>query len=72
MKCFADAALSFTGMSLMTELRATLCTVLDVVCKMASTLLNEIFVQPERDWARLSCMAAVIISSSFYTQAPLK
>ena len=70
--CFAGAALSFTGMSLRTELSATLFTVLGIVCKMASTLLNEIFVEPERDLARLACIAAVIISSSFYKQAPLK
>ena len=70
--CFAGAALSFTGMSLRTELSATLFTVLGIVCKMASTLLNEIFVEPERDLGRLACIAAVIISSSFYKQAPLK
>jgi GDP-mannose transporter len=72
MTCFAGAALSFTGMSLRTELSATLFTVLGIVCKMASTLLNEIFVEPERDLARLSCIAAVIISSSFYKQAPFR
>jgi len=72
MTCFAGAALSFTGMSLRTEFSATLFTVLGIVCKMASTLLNEIFVEPERDLARLSCIAAVIISSSFYKQAPLR
>ena len=70
--CFAGTGLSFTGMSLRTELSATLFTVLGIVCKMASTLLNEIFVEPERDLARLSCIAAVIVSSSFYKQAPLK
>jgi GDP-mannose transporter len=70
--CFAGAALSFTGMSLRTELSATLFTVLGIVCKMASTLLNEIFVEPERDLGRIACIAAVIISSSFYKQAPLK
>jgi len=72
MTCFAGAALSFTGMSLRTEFSATLFTVLGIVCKMASTLLNEIFVEPERDLARLSCITAVIISSSFYKQAPLR
>ena len=70
--CFAGTVLSFTGMSLRTELSATLFTVLGIVCKMASTLLNEIFVEPERDLARLSCITAVIVSSSFYKQAPLK
>lgn len=70
--CFAGAALSFTGMSLRTELSATLFTVIGIVCKMASTFLNEIFVEPERDLARLLCIVAVIISSSFYKQAPLK
>ena len=72
MTCFAGTALSFTGMSLRTELSATLFTVLGIVCKMVSSLLNEIFVEPERDLARLSCIAAVIISSSFYKQAPLR
>ena len=70
--CFAGAALSWTGMSLRTELSATSFTVLGIVCKMASTLLNEIFVEPERDLARLTCIVTVIISSSFYKQAPFK
>lgn len=46
-------------------------TILGVVCKMASTLLHEIFVEQERDFTQLSCIAAVIISSSFHKQAPL-
>ena len=70
--CFAGAALSFTGMALRTELSATMFTILGIVSKMASTLLNEIFVEPERDSSRLFCIAAVIFSSSFYRQAPLR
>ena len=70
--CFAGAALSFTGMSLRTELSATLFTVLGIVCKMGSMLLNEIFVESERDLTRLLCIIAVIVSSSFYKQAPIK
>lgn len=70
--CFAGTALSFSGMSLRTELSATMFTILGILCKMGSTLLNEIIVDPERDVARLSCVAAVIISSSFYKQAPFK
>ena len=70
--CFAGAALSFTGMSLRTELSASLFTILGIVCKMASTLLNEAFIEPERDPLRLSCVAAVILSSSLYKQAPLR
>ena len=70
--CFAGAALSFTGMSLRTELSAASFTVVGIVCKMASTLLNEIFIEPEQDLVRLSCIGAVIISSAYYKQAPLK
>lgn len=70
--CFAGAALSFSGMALRTELSATMFTILGIVSKMASTLLNEIFVEPERDLSRLFCIAGVIFSSSFYGQAPLK
>jgi GDP-mannose transporter len=70
--CFAGTVLSFTGMSLRSELSATSFTVLGIVCKMASTLLNEVFVEPEQDFIRLSCIAAVIVSSSFYRQAPVR
>lgn len=70
--CIAGSALSFTGMSLRTELSATSFTILGIVCKMVSTLLNEIFVEPERDPWRLVCIATVIVSSSFYRQAPLR
>lgn len=70
--CVAGAVLSFTGMSLRKELSATLFTVLGIVCKMASMLLNELFVEPEKDSARLLCVGAVIVCSSFYKQAPLK
>ena len=70
--CVAGAALSFTGMSLRSELTATQFTIMGIICKMASTLLNEIFVEPERDLPRLLSLAAVIVSSSFYKQAPLK
>ena len=70
--CFAGAALSFAGMSLRTELSATAFTILGIVCKMASTMLNEIFIEPEQDLVRLSCIVAVIISSAYYKQAPLK
>ncbi len=37
---FAGVALSFTGMSLRTDISATLFTILGIVCKMASTLLK--------------------------------
>lgn len=70
--CIAGAVLSFTGMSLRSEYSATFFTVLGIICKMASTLLNELFVEPEGDVFRLLCIAAVILSSAFYRQAPLK
>lgn len=70
--CFAGATLSFTGMSLRSELSATSFTVLGIVCKMASSFLNEIFIEPERDLARLLCVVGVIVSSACYKQAPLK
>lgn len=70
--CFAGTGLSYTGMSLRTELTATLFTVLGIACKMASTMLNEVFVQPERDGKRLACVGAVIVSSAFYRQAPIR
>ena len=70
--CIAGAVLSYTGMSLRSELSATVFTVLGISCKMASTLLNEVFVEPERDFFRLSCIAAVILCSSAYRQAPFQ
>lgn len=70
LSCFAGATLSFTGMKLRSELSATSFTVLGILCKMVSMLLNEMFVESEQDLKRLLCIVIVIISSSFYKQAP--
>ena len=70
--CVAGAVLSYTGMSLRSELSATVFTVLGISCKMASTLLNEVFVEPERNFSCLMCITAVILCSSVYRQAPLR
>lgn len=72
LSCLAGAALSFTGMSLRLELTATMFTILGIVCKMGSTFLNEMFVEPEKDLVRLSCVCAIIVSSACYRQAPLR
>ena len=72
LSCLAGTILSFSGMSLRSEMSATSFTILGITCKMGSTLLNELFVQPERDFARLSCVFGIIIFSAFYRQAPLK
>ena len=47
-------------------------TFLDIVCKMGSTFLNEMFVESEKDIVRLSCVFAIIVSSACYRQAPLR
>ncbi len=70
--CFAGATLSFTGMSLRSALSATSFTVLGILCKMGSTLLNEILIEPEQDPNCLLCVIAVIISGAFYSQAPMR
>jgi len=72
LSCLAGAILSYSGMSLRTELSATAFTVMGIVCKMGSSLLNEIFVSPEPNRASLLCIFGVIISSSFFKQAPLR
>ena len=72
LSCLAGAALSFTGMSLRLELSAMMFTFLDIVCKMGSTFLNEMFVESEKDIVRLSCVFAIIVSSACYRQAPLR
>ena len=56
LSCIAGAVLSFTGMSLRSHLSATAFTILGIACKMGSTLLNEIFVEPEKDLSE-SCRA---------------
>mmetsp|Transcript_11855 Transcript_11855/g.45923 ORF Transcript_11855/g.45923 Transcript_11855/m.45923 type:complete len:398 (-) Transcript_11855:830-2023(-) len=70
LSCLAGAVLSYTGMSLRTDLSATAFTVLGIVCKMGSSLLNEIFVAPETNRVNLLCILGVVLSSSFYKQAP--
>lgn len=72
LSCLAGAVLSFVGMSLRSELSATTFTILGIVCKMGSTCLNELLVEPERDFMRLVCISAVIVSSAIYRQAPLR
>jgi len=70
LSCIAGTALSYTGMSLRSDLSATSFTVLGIVCKMASSILNEIFVAAEGNKFSLLCLAGVIMCSAFYRQAP--
>ncbi len=70
LSCVAGTVLSYTGMSLRSELSATSFTVLGIVCKMGSAALNEVFVSREEYPATLVCIAAVIVCSAFYKQAP--
>lgn len=72
LSCIAGTVLSFTGMTLRSELSATVFTVLGIVCKMASSLLNELFVEPENSLYSLACILCSILSSSMYRQAPLR
>ena len=72
LSCIAGAVLSYTGMSLRTDLSATAFTMLGILCKMASALLNEIFVAREPNRWSLLCISMVIVSSSFYEQAPIR
>jgi GDP-mannose transporter len=70
LSCLAGASLSFAGMTLRSELSATAFTVLGISCKMASSLLNELFVDRERHWMTFVCMVISITCSAFYRQAP--
>ena len=70
LSCIAGTALSYTGMSLRSDLSATSFTVLGITCKMASAILSEIFVAAEKNKITLLCLVGVIISSAFYRQAP--
>ena len=72
LSCIAGTVLSFTGMALRSELSATFFTVLGIVCKMASSFLNELFVEPENSLHSLTCILCCILSSSIYRQAPLR
>ncbi len=72
LSCVAGAILSYTGMSLRTDLSATSFSVLGVVCKMGSAALNEIFVSKETNKLSLVCISGVIISSSMFQQSPLR
>lgn len=68
--CLAGLCLSYTGLSLRSEVSSTAFAVLGVVCKMGSIILNELFVDPERDLFRLLVVVGVIVCSSQYSQAP--
>lgn len=72
LSCIAGAILSYTGMSLRTDLSATSFTVLGILCKMASALLNEVFVSPEPNRLSLLCLIGVVVISSFFRQADLR
>jgi len=72
LSCIAGAILSYTGMSLRTELSATSFSILGIICKMASAILNEIFVSREANRMILLLIVGVIISSSLFQQAPLR
>ncbi len=72
LSCLAGTVLSYTGMSLRSELSATSFTVLGITCKMASAGLNEALVEPEESKYALVCIAAVILCSAFYRQAPMR
>lgn len=68
--CIAGALLSFTGMTLRSELSATAFTILGIICKMASSLLNEAFVESEKNAYSLVFIFFSILSSALYRQAP--
>lgn len=72
LSCVAGTILSFTGMTLRSELSATVFTILGIVCKMASAFLNELFVEAEDSVYSFACIFLSIISSSMYRQAPIK
>ena len=72
LSCVAGAVLSYTGMSLRSELSATSFTVVGIMCKMASSVLNEIFVAQEKHKSTLVCLAGVIVSSALYKPAPMR
>ena len=72
LSCVAGTVLSFTGMTLRSELSATVFTVLGIVCKMASSLLNELLVEPEKSLHSSLCIVSAILCSSLYQQSPLR
>jgi len=72
LSCLAGASLSFAGMSLRSEMSATAFTVLGIFCKMASSLLNELFVERETHWVTFVCMMISVTCSAFYKQAPVR
>ena len=72
LSCIAGSVLSYTGMSLRTDLSATSFSILGIVCKMASTLLNEIFVAREANRVSLFLIVCIIISSAAFQQAPIR
>lgn len=72
LSCVAGTVLSFTGMTLRSELSATLFTVLGILCKMASCLLNELFVEREKNPWSLAFIFSAILCSASYRPAPLR
>lgn len=72
LSCVAGATLSLSGMFLRAKLSATSFTVLGIVCKFGAMVMNEIFVEPEKEVRRLSCVFAVTVFGVFYKPAPLR
>ncbi len=72
LSCVAGATLSFTGMTLRSEMSATVFTLIGIICKMASIILNEYFVEPENSFTTLFAVFSAILCSSLYKQAPLR
>lgn len=71
--CLVGTLLSYSGMSLRTKMTATMFTVVGVVCKMLSILLNELWIGEDgTEWPRLVCILGCIVFSSQYRQAPLR
>lgn len=72
LSCVGGTVLSYAGLSLRSEVSSTAFAVIGVACKMASTALNEAFVEPEGNYKRLSAVVGVILFSSLYKQAPMR
>jgi len=72
LSCLAGTSLSFSGMTLRSELSATAFTVMGIMCKMMSSLLSELLVETEKTvWSLVSIFAAICFSA-MYRQAPLR
>lgn len=70
--CIGGTMLSYAGLTVRSEITATVFTLAGVLCKLLSILINEALLNEEKNYTRLVAVLAAIGFSSMYREAPLR